>query len=53
MRKIMLLFENKIDRLVKKNADNIMAEIDRQIKKSKEQIKLEKDYYNSIGADKE
>ena len=49
--------ENKLQNLenkafvIKQNADNKIAEIERKIKKNKEQIKLEKDYYNSIGSE--
>lgn len=35
--------------IIKKNADNMIAEIKRRLKKTRDQIKLEKDYYNSIG----
>ena len=35
--------------IIKQNADNTIAELERQMKKNVEQIKLEKDYYNSIG----
>lgn len=37
--------------LIKQDAENRIAEIDRQIKKNKEQIKLEKDYYNDTGTE--
>lgn len=35
--------------VIKQNSDNEIAEIERRIRKNTEQIKLEKDYYNSIG----
>lgn len=49
--------ENKIQRLenkafvIKQTADSKIAEIDRQYAKNLKQIRLEKDYYNSIGND--
>lgn len=35
--------------IIKQNCDDAMAEIDRRLEKNKEQINLEKKYYNSIG----
>lgn len=49
------VIENKIEKLerysliVKQNCDDAMAELDRRLEKNREQIKLEKKYYNSIG----
>lgn len=37
--------------VIKQNSDNEIAEIERRIRKNTEQIKLEKDYYNSIGSE--
>ena len=35
--------------VIKQTADDEIAEIERKMAKNKKQIKLEKDYYNSIG----
>ena len=35
--------------IIKQNCDDAMAEIDRRLEKNREQINLEKKYYNSIG----
>lgn len=35
--------------IIKQNCDDAMAEIDRKLDKNREQINLEKKYYNSIG----
>ena len=42
------ILENK-SLVLKQCADDEIAEINRRIKKNRQQIKLEKDYYNSIG----
>lgn len=49
--------ENQLQKLeyrafvIKEQADAKLAELDRKIEKNKKQIKLERDYYNSIAKD--
>lgn len=49
--------ENKLQKLeykafvIKEQADATLAELDRKIEKNQKQIKLERDYYNSIAKD--